>query len=249
MEVIERKVLWQSLTGSHNYNLATEDSDRDYKVFTAPTFEDLYNNYKYKRNIVTDEVDMDVKDIRQLPNLLWKSNIVYLELLFSKDIKHADNDKLRHLLNLRDDIVKMNLPQLFKSTGGMFNQRMKNLEKGSDGTQHLVDKHGYNTKEAMHCFRTLYVCNDFASKGFRDFEGSLRHEGDIAEFMLAIKNGMMSKELFIDFINRYHDERFVSWKEHYYNQEPNEKLREYVESLIMEVVESEIHDELYIKMH
>ncbi len=240
----------EALTGSHNYNLAIEGSDKDYKIFIAPTFEDMYKGYYYKRNIITDTIDKDVKDIRQLPQLLWKSNLAYLELLFSKDLKlDKMHDNLYRLFDLRDEIVKMNLPQLFKSTGGMYNERMKRLGKGTDGTQHLVDKHGYNTKEAMHMKRTLEALCRFEANGFKDFAECLWYEDREKEMMLDIKNGFFSNRIFIDYISDIHDICFAPMKEKFCSQKPNEDLMEHINHLIMDVVQDEVYYELYSKSH
>lgn len=240
MTEINRTVLLKTLTGSHNYNLQEEGSDKDYKVFTLPTFEDLYKGHFYKHNTITDTVDMDIKDIRQLPDLLWKANISYLELLFSKDVEMYDCPELRRLFELREDIVRMNLPQLFKSTGGMFNQRMKKLYKATDGTQHLVVKHGYNTKEAMHTTRTLEALIRYANSGFTDFANAIWYEGEKKDIMLSIKNGLFTGEVFEDFINDVHNICFAPLKERFYAHEPNFELKKYIDSLIMELVQSKI---------
>ncbi|MFJ8247395.1 DNA polymerase beta superfamily protein [Peribacillus asahii] len=237
---MERIELLKALTGSHNYNLATEDSDKDYKIFVAPTFEDLYKGNQYKKNIVTNVVDKDIKDIRQLPSLLYKSNLAYLELLFSDEIDVHD-ERLYELIRLRDNIVKMNLPQLFKSTGGMFINRMKRIDHATEGTQHLVDKYGYNTKEAMHGFRSLYVLVRFAENNFSGMGYVLKHTANMRRYMLGIKNGDYgSKEEAVKYITYYHDTFFAPLKEEYCNQKPNEELKEYIDYLIMEVVKDYI---------
>ena len=42
MKYADRQWLIKALVGSHNYNLNTETSDKDYKVFVLPTFNELY---------------------------------------------------------------------------------------------------------------------------------------------------------------------------------------------------------------
>ena len=243
---MEREVLLKALTGSHNYNLATHDSDEDYKIFTAPTFEDLYTGNRYKKNIITDTVDKDIKDIRQLTDLLWKSNISYMEILFASQIDVHEG--LSEFLSLRDDIAKINLPQLFKSTGGMFNERMKRLEKPTDGTQHLVDKYGYNTKEALHAFRTLLALDDFEANGFRDFGDVLRHDELGRQAMLEIKYGKFTKDEFVKFITGYHDDVFVPLKDKYCSQKPNEELKEHMCNIVQDVVEESLFIDLRNKL-
>lgn len=235
---MERKVLLQALTGSHNYNLATEGSDKDYKIFTAPTFDDLYTGNRYKKNIITDTVDKDIKDIRQLPELLWKSNIAYMEILFSNNI--ASIHKLNPLLDVKDEIARINLPQLFKSTGGMHNERLKRLEKPTDGTQHLVDMYGYNTKEAMHDIRSMKLLVDFEANGFTNYEEALRYDDYERQAILDIKNGSLTKDEFIKFTTGYHDHVFAPLKEKYCSQKPNEELKAYMDSIIKDVVQDEL---------
>ena len=58
------------IVGSHNYNLTTENSDKDYKLFILPEFEDLYSGNLFSTpNVVSSTMDYDIHDIRQLPKL------------------------------------------------------------------------------------------------------------------------------------------------------------------------------------
>ena len=41
----------KALVGSHNYNLNTPESDKDYKLFVLPTFDDLYSREDYTASI------------------------------------------------------------------------------------------------------------------------------------------------------------------------------------------------------
>lgn len=239
---MERKVVLEALTGSHNYNLATAGSDKDYKIFTAPTFDDLYTGNRYKKNIITDTVDKDIKDIRQLPDLLWKSNIAYMEILFSNSIDAVGG--LYELLGLKDEIARINLPQLFKSTGGMHNERLKRLEKPTDGTQHLVDMYGYNTKEAMHDIRGMKLLVDFEANGFTGFEEALRYDDYERQAILDIKNGSLTKDEFIKFTTEYHDKVFAPLKEKYCSHKPNGELKEYMCNIVKDVVEESIFIDL-----
>lgn len=235
---MERKILLKARTGSHNYNLATPESDEDYKVFVAPTFEEMYNGKTYAKSIVTDTVDQDIHDIRKLPELLFKSNIAYSEVLFSEKIYF--NAMLTEVLELRDEIMKINLPQLWKSCGGMFLNRMKKLDKGTDGTQHLVDRYGYNTKEALHMYRTLLIPVEFEANGFKDFESVLRYNDTDRQNMLDIKNGIFTREEFIAFITNYEKYAFKPLKDKYCSQPVNHELKARLDEIVMELVEAHI---------
>lgn len=77
---MEHKEIFRALVGSHNYNLNTETSDYDYKVFVAPTFDDLYFNKQYSKSIIGEEQDLDIHDVRKVSNLWWKANVNFLEV-------------------------------------------------------------------------------------------------------------------------------------------------------------------------
>ena len=42
MIIENREIMLKSSVGSVNYNLVTADSDKDYKFFVMPTFDDVY---------------------------------------------------------------------------------------------------------------------------------------------------------------------------------------------------------------
>lgn len=250
---MEREVLLKANTGSWNYNLqqTLQDlillglenhtpSDKDYKVFVPPTFEELYKGKTYHQAIITKVEDQDIHDIRKLPDLLYKSNIAYLELLFSQDIVFKDCEELNFLYSVRHEIARMNLPQLFKSTGGMFNQRMKKLDHATEGTQHLVDAYGWNTKEGLHTFRSAQLLVRYEETDFKDFEKALRYEDYERQALLDIKNGSMTKEEFIRFVTQYHDNVFAPLKEKYCSYKPNEELKQAIDYNIMNLVEKSV---------
>ncbi|WP_206706321.1 zinc ribbon domain-containing protein [Anoxybacillus flavithermus] len=80
---MNRKVSFKALVGSYNYNLQTESSDKDYKVFFLPSFEGLYSGEKYSKSITSDTEDIEYHDVRKLSDMLRKSNVNFLEVLFS----------------------------------------------------------------------------------------------------------------------------------------------------------------------
>ena len=83
MDLGGRKELFRALVGSHNYN-NTPESDKDYKIFIAPTFDDLYFNKQFSNSIIGETEDYDIHDIRKVSHLWWKANVNFIEVLFSK---------------------------------------------------------------------------------------------------------------------------------------------------------------------
>lgn len=234
---MEREVLLKALVGSHNYNLATEESDKDYKVFVAPTFEDLYKGNQYKNQIITSTEDNDIKDIRKLIDLLFKANVNYLEVLASNEIIIPDGlPEVHKIVSYKKDIFKMNLPHLFNACKGMYFNKMKLLNKGTEGTQHLVDKFGYDTKQALHAYRSLKVIVDFAKTNFEDFEGAIRYDGEDLTFMKEIRYGFFKQEVFENFVRHYYESTFTHLGKLYSEQPVNVELKEELESIIMKLI-------------
>lgn len=237
-----RKPLLKTLVGSYNYNLNTEGSDKDYKIFIAPTFDDLYSKITFNNQVISDAVDIVVHDVRKISDLLYKSNINFMEILFSKEIEIYGNEKTKALFNslfeLKEDIVRRNLSVLYNACIGMYYTRMKLMFKGTKGTQELVDKYGYDTKEALHCYRTLDFLERYAETNFESFEKAIWYEDDDPKraLLLSIKMGGFTYEEF----ERMIDDKLLQTKNTYeqiYNsQKVNEDIKDFINQVIKDIV-------------
>jgi predicted nucleotidyltransferase len=241
---MERKVLLKTLFGSHNYNLNDKDSDKDYKIFVAPTFDDLYNNKMYSASYVGKSEDWDAHDIRKLSDVFWKSNINFLEILYSKEFSMKEsNADTAHLISkiydMRDEIVTMNLPYFYNACKGMYFNKMGYLDKGTEGTQHLIQKYGYCTKNALHAFRVLDFIERFASCEFKNFQWAMTYDEYDREKLLNIKYGQFTKEEFIAEMN-IKLKRFETHENYYKSQPIKEDVREELTNIIKEIVKINI---------
>ncbi len=201
-EGLERDPIYWCLVGSHNYNLNTEESDKDYKVFVAPTFKDLYDGDQYTRSYVGSDLDYTVHDIRKLPRLLWKANINFIEVLFSEESSFSELEGvigqiIAGILIRNNGLARMNLPYLYDACIGMYYTKYNQLMKGTEGTKHLVAQYGYDTKQALHCYRVLDFLERYYIRDFQDFKGAVWYEdGARREFMLNIKQGGLTLKEF-----------------------------------------------------
>lgn len=242
----KRVELFRALVGSHNYNLNTEESDKDYKVFVAPTFDDLYFGKQYSISVITETVDLDYHDIRKLSSLFFKSNVNFMEVLFSNDIQISEDITfdsqflLKEMFSCKEKIANINLSYLYSACIGMFYNKIKYLEKGTSGTQHLVDKYGYDTKQAMHSYRILDFLRRYADNNFTNFKGAIEYKNSAKEYLLLIKNGGFSLEE----VKAILDKTFIDVEENYRNiyrsKEPDLELKEELDSTIKEIVRNEL---------
>ena len=83
------------LYGSQNYNLATPESDEDYKWIEFPSAEDLFKEKTLNRQV---SENYSVWDVRNFLKYLMKANPNALELLFSIEQDYFDKN-FEELLN------------------------------------------------------------------------------------------------------------------------------------------------------
>lgn len=241
-----RKEIFRALVGSHNYNMNTEESDKDYKVFIAPTFDDLFSNNMYSETEIGEDVDYDVHDIRKIANLFWKSNVNFMEVLFSEEItvpetiSETAKKNLEWIFENKEQIARINLPYLFNACVGMHINKVKLIDKYTTGTEELYNKYGYDTKSAMHSIRILLFLEEFSLTYFKDFKKAIWMDEENKEFLLNIKNGMFTREEFIKCAEDLKCKIEGLYKEQYYAYNPNEKLKEELTLRIKEIVRSEM---------
>ena len=176
---------------------------------------------------------MDVHDIRKVSSLWWKANVNFLEVLYSDEIiinpklSRYTKGKIQDIFSIKEDIVKMNLPYLYNACIGMHLTKKKQIDKGTQSTQQLVDKYGYDTKQALHAIRILEFLMRFADNGFKDFKSAIRYEDyDLYKTrLISIKNGKFSKELFEQLAYDVFCEVEGKYKDIYYNQDVLKKPR------------------------
>jgi len=246
MKILDRNVVMKALVGSNNYNLQTEErvidgriilaSDKDYKAFITPTFEELYRKTMFVKSEIGIEEDIEIHDVRKLPDLFWKSNLNYLEPLYSKELWMDGSVEMAEIYSLRQEIFNMNLPVMIKHLWGTYRQKMKLLPKGTESTQVLVDLFGYDTKQGQHAYRHLDFGIKYAELDFKNPELALRYSGGDLDFMTEMKFGSFRQEVFENMIQFIEESRFKHVIEKYEAMKPNEELREHLDSLIMSIV-------------
>jgi len=233
-----RKIVIKALVGSHNYNLNTSLSDKDFKFFVAPTFDDLFDGKMFSNGKQSVDVDFTVHDVRKLGDLLWKANINFIEVLFSQDLEF--DPSLSWIFENADNLALMNPSGFARATFGMHLEKMKNLFKGTETTKPLVEKFGFDTKEAMHALRCLLVLERVAKTGSMRDALFFRNNEFERLILLDLKAGNTSLELFnyqVEFWKANFKDEVMNWFD---SQSPNLELKEELDNVIKEFVRHRI---------
>lgn len=195
---MERKMLFKALVGSHNYNLNTINSDKDYKVFVLPNLDDIYKGNLFSSEKLGEE-DINIHDFRRLESLLVKSNVNFVEVLFSQDVV-INNDLpgkmiqlIHELFKIREEIAKINLYYLYNACYGMYHNKMKEVHR-------KINSEEFPFKSASQAYRILDFLIRYKNNNFSSFKDAIYYEDKDKErlFILSIKNKNIEKELIIE---------------------------------------------------
>ncbi|WP_214873385.1 DNA polymerase beta superfamily protein [Exiguobacterium sp. s140] len=187
-----RQVVLVAKIGSENYNLHDETSDEDYRIYVLPTFEDLYGGKRYVKSVTSETVDYSVHDIRDLAKQLMKSNINFVEALFSVDLT-VKHDVVEEMLKMRENIAKMNLPYFYDACFGMFHNKLKHFESSSRESNRYVVAYGYDTKAFMSMYRMMDFILRYEANGFSSFVDAIRYSEEERAYLLSMKHGRFTK--------------------------------------------------------
>jgi predicted nucleotidyltransferase len=239
-----RKELFRALTGSHNYNLDTPESNKDYNIFVLPTFDDLYYKNEFSRSDIGETINFSIHDIRKA-NYFWlRSKINFLEVLFSDNIcinQELDPKILSNLDTIfyhKNDIAKMNLRNLFNTCAQMYFHKKGQINSGTENTQNLIDKYGYDTKQAMDSLRILDFLHRYADNEFTDFKKAIYYQDgeESREKLLNIRNGLYPKKIFDEILTHEFELIESKYRDKYASYKPDMETYDYVMGLIQGIV-------------
>lgn len=186
--------------GSTNYNLDVYSdeymSDVDMKCFVLPTLKDLYYGNKLSKTYQTNYGQVEVKDLRLLPDLLGKMNSSYLELLYSPYYWVADEyeEAVDFLRDCADPLVRERFALLVKSMRGMALEKQNALCHEYEGLKDKLEKFGgYDPKQLHHAYRLLFMLDAMLNED-KSFGDAMVFDGAVRDFLMSVKvNGVGDK--------------------------------------------------------
>jgi RNA repair pathway DNA polymerase beta family len=242
--------VFEAVVGSHNYNLVTPTSDIDRKLFVYPTFDDLYKSDKSSKSKTSNTEDVEIHDIRKLPQMLWKSNVNFIEVLFSEasvtyNFAPGAQNLTHNLLRMREDIASMNLPYLFDACYGMFLRKKKDFDRDKIFVlPDELDKARAGLKHAHSAIRIADFINRYLENAWDDFKGAIWYEesdpmrATLMELKLGTFDGSPAGLI------EEAEQKFKAAEEFYKNQRKNEELNQWLQDFVRDAVKLNIKNEL-----
>jgi predicted nucleotidyltransferase len=185
-----------------------------------------------------NEWDVVLYEVRKFVRLLLKSNPNVLMLLWLPEKYYIHKDKYgQMLIDNRELFVSKKAYHSFSGYAyGQFKRMEHFAYEGYMGEKRkkLVDKYGYDTKNASHLIRLLRQGIEFLT------EGKLYVEREDAPQLISIKKG----EWTIERVKKEADALFGEAKQAYINSPlKNEPDYEKAEALLMEIIEGSLREE------
>jgi hypothetical protein len=184
----EHRIVGVFYQGSGNYGLDYEGSDVDTKCVLTPSLKELAESKMTSTTYVRENDEhIDFKDVRAMLETFRKSNLNFLEVLYTKyyivnPIYEAEWNKL---IATRDSIVTMNPPSLIKSMKGIASEKYHALEHRYPSRIEWLDKFGYDPKQFHHLLRIKeFMDRWIEGESFADCLISTE-----PEFLIEIKKG------------------------------------------------------------
>jgi len=129
----------------------------------------------------------------------------------------------------------------------MFLNKMKYLERGTGTTQYLVERYGYDTKQAMHAYRILSTLQWFMDRG--SFEKAIRYDDNAAgkerrELLLEIRNGKFTIGEMKEMLEKHLKVTEEKYRERYLKTESDREMTEKIRTGVKEFILNETKKEM-----
>ena len=154
--VLEEKgynVVYVAYYGAHNYNLADEKSDYDFKAIIIPTLEQLVKRDAVSKTIECDFGNIDVKDLITFTSNMNKGNFSYIEALRS-----------RYYIDKGDELLNISIRELFRdvkvnymSMVGAIYEKRKALTHEYPSKVEEFERFGCDPKQFMQAIRLFDI--------------------------------------------------------------------------------------------
>lgn len=184
--------------GSRTYGTATKDSDSDYMIVVIPPFERLVGMKQFDGlDFIIDGVDIVVYSIGKYFRLLLKNNPNVMETLWLSGDDYCPVDTSRDFMVLQVKRAMFSSLKAYHTFSGYAYGQLKRMDpKTQDPSSRklgakrkaLIEKFGYDTKNAAHLIRLFRMGIEFVETG----ELNVRRPDRVE--LLNIRNGKWTRD-------------------------------------------------------
>lgn len=163
------RIVMVGLQGSQNYDMDDEDSDVDTKCIVTPSLDEIVmagnsvstthflidGRLVYTKEEQAIAEHCDAKDIRLYWKTLLKSNINFVEILFTKYsiINPLYKDLWDKVLSIRESVARVNPLAAIKAMMGTISEKYFALTHRYPSREKWIDEFGYDSKQLHHLIR------------------------------------------------------------------------------------------------
>lgn len=162
------------LQGSQNYGIADEASDVDTKLLLIPSLEEVVLNKKaisHTLEMLDNKEHIDCKDVREYFKIFRKSNINFIEILFT-NYYIVNNKYIKYWKILKknaESLARMNPYAAVKCIKGMAFEKRHALCHEYPSRMPWIEKFGYDPKQLSHLIRISYFLEWYIEgKSYKD---------------------------------------------------------------------------------
>lgn len=154
------------LQGSQNYGIADEESDIDSKILFIPTLKDIVLNNKsvnHTLEMPDNKEHIDCKDVRDYFKIFRKSNINFVEILFTDYwiVNHKYADLWLELRNRAEELARINPYAAVNCMRGMALEKYHALCHEYPSRMPWIEKYGFDPKQLSHLARINWFIKEY----------------------------------------------------------------------------------------
>lgn len=147
--------------GSMNYGLMDKESDVDSKILVIPSLEDVVLNRKpvsHTLEMPDNQEHVDCKDVREYFKIFRKSNINFVEILFTDYfiVNNKYYDLWNRLRENAEGLARINPYAAVSCMKGMASEKRHALCHEYPSRMPWIEKFGYDPKQLSHLARINY---------------------------------------------------------------------------------------------
>lgn len=238
------------LQGSQNYGLADEESDIDSKLLIIPSLEEMALNKKTISTtmVMPNEEHCDVKDVREYFKIFRKSNINFVEILWT-DYWIA-NPKYMHLwLELRrrrEELARYNPKAAVSCMKGMASEKLHALDHEYPSRMEYIKKYGYDPKQLSHLVRIKYFIQNYVAGELYEKCIAVGENEEQREMLLELKrNGLnLTKDSAIELGKDCFDQISKIAKDYVENENLsiNQEISDFLDDIVCQIVKLSVSE-------